>query len=485
MLSISKPATVNPRQLLDQVAIDADWVGLRIVKTISSYRRVRDAKPQANRRSSDYGAMVEVLRDGQIGYGAASSLSPQSLQLAAQTALIQAKAAKAWSLSPFPQAVRPKVSGEYVVSADRGLESLSPREINDLLIRICCALRLSDQVVQTAATAIATQRETWFVSSNGSDIYQSIPSITLDYEATAKDGLITQKRSANGWYAKAYQGGWERLLSDALWEEVQRVGEQALALLTAPECPSETLTLVLAPDQMMLQIHESVGHPLELDRILGDERNYAGGSFVQPQDFGSLRYGSPLMNITFDPTVPSELASYGFDDTGMAAERQYLIRDGILQRGLGGLESQMRSQLPGVACARASSWNRPPTDRMANLNLEPGDTPYQDLIGGIERGVLMQSNRSWSIDDQRYKFQFGCEYGQLIENGQLTKTVKNPNYRSTTPDFWRGLSKVGDRSTWEVFGTPMCGKGEPNQIIWVGHASPLCAFDQIEVFGGG
>ncbi|MEO0540374.1 MAG: TldD/PmbA family protein, partial [Cyanobacteria bacterium P01_A01_bin.105] len=241
---------------------------------------------------------------------------------------------------------------------------------------------------------------------------------------------------------------------------------------------------VLAPDQMMLQIHESIGHPLELDRILGDERNYAGGSFVTPQDFGTLAYGSPLMNVTFDPTVIGEAASYGFDDVGTPARPEYLIRRGRLERGLGGLESQARLGVAGVANARASSWNRPAIDRMANINLEPGDQPFAAIIGQIERGVYMETNRSWSIDDQRHKFQFGCEYGRLIENGQLTHTVKNPNYRSTTPQFWHSLSQVGDRSTWEVYGTPFCGKGEPNQLVRVGHAAPVCAFEQIEVFGG-
>jgi len=242
--------------------------------------------------------------------------------------------------------------------------------------------------------------------------------------------------------------------------------------------------LVLAPDQMMLQIHESVGHPLELDRILGDERNFAGSSFVHLEDFGSLQYGSKLMNIVFDPTVDNQLASYNFDDGGMPATKEYLIQDGVLVRGLGGIESQIRSGVPGVSNLRASSWNRIPIDRMANINLEPGQSTRDEIIKSVERGVYMESNRSWSIDDYRNKFQFGCEYGRMIENGQLTKVVKNPNYRGITNPFWRSLSMVGNQDTFEVFGTPNCGKGEPNQVERVGHASPLCKFDQIQVFGG-
>jgi predicted Zn-dependent protease len=242
--------------------------------------------------------------------------------------------------------------------------------------------------------------------------------------------------------------------------------------------------LLLAPDQMILQIHESIGHPLELDRILGDERNYAGRSFVTPEMFGSYRYGSELLNITFDPTRREQLASYAFDDEGQPAERQFVIRDGILLRPLGSITSQERAGLPGVANARASSWNRPPIDRMANLNLEPGSSSFDSMVGAVERGVYMKANCSWSIDDSRNKFQFGCEWARLIENGRLTTVVKKPNYRGISATFWRNLQMVGDTDTFEILGTPYCGKGEPNQIARVGHASPACLFADVEVFGG-
>ena len=214
-----------------------------------------------------------------------------------------------------------------------------------------------------------------------------------------------------------------------------RIGEQALELLEAEECPKGEMDIVIAPDQMMLQIHESIGHALEVDRILGDERNYAGWSFVKLEDFGTLQYGSKLMNITFDPTLESEFASYAFDDGGLKATKEYLIKDGLLVRGLGGKESQIRSGLDGVANFRSSGWNRAPIDRMANINLEPGDSTFDELIGQVDNGVYMESNKSWSIDDYRNKFQFGCEYGKLIENGKLTKTVKNPNYQSDLNSF--------------------------------------------------
>lgn len=464
--------------------IPADWIGIRAVKENSSTRYVRDGIPQANGKSFTMGAMLEVLVNGCIGYAATNSLDLPSLQAAAQTAYQQALAASKWMIYPFSDRERPKVIGEYNSPYLEPLDALSPGEINNLLIRICQTLKINDKIVQTTASANTTERKTWFVSSNGSQVYQKIVALGTNYGAIAQDGAIVQQRTNNGWQAHCYQGGWELLNQDNLWSQVQQVGEQAVELLTAQECPNTRTNLVLAPDQMMLQIHESVGHPLEIDRILGDERNYAGGSFVKNSDFGNLVYGSPLMNITFDPTVQGEFASYGFDDTGAVATREYVIKEGVLQRGLGSLESQARAGVPGVACARACSWNRPPIDRMANLNLEPGNATFEQIISNIEHGVYMESNRSWSIDDRRYKFQFGCEYAKLIENGKLTKTLRNPNYRATTPEFWHSLTQVGNAENWQMYGTPMCGKGEPNQAIWVGHGSPVCVFANVEVFGG-
>jgi len=268
------------------------------------------------------------------------------------------------------------------------------------------------------------------------------------------------------------------------FEAAPQVASEAVRLLSAPNCPTKTMDLLLAPDQMILQIHESIGHPLELDRILGDERNYAGTSFVTPDMFGTYRYGSDLLNVTFDPTRPEQLASYAFDDEGQPARREYLIKDGVLLRPLGSAISQVRAGVPGVANARASSWNRPPIDRMANLNLEPGTSSFEQMVAAVERGIYMKTNCSWSIDDSRNKFQFGCEWGQLIENGRLTSVVKNPNYRGVSATFWRNLKRVGNAETLRVMGTPNCGKGEPNQIIPVGHASPACLFSNVDVFGG-
>jgi predicted Zn-dependent protease len=287
-----------------------------------------------------------------------------------------------------------------------------------------------------------------------------------------------------GMFDRSQQGGLEVLDRARMSHFCDVLPMEVMQLLTAPNCPTGPRDLVLMPDQMMLQIHESIGHPLELDRILGDERNYAGTSFVTPDMFGAYPYGSPLLNVTFDPTRIEEHATYGFDDDGVPAEKVYVIRGGILERPLGSIFSQARANIGGTANARATSWNRPPIDRMANLNVEPGDSSFDDIIAGVRKGILMTTNCSWSIDDSRNKFQFGCEKAQLIENGKLGAVVKNANYRGVSATFWRSLSAVGNAATVEVLGAPFCGKGEPNQAIGVGHASPVCRFDHVDVFGG-
>ncbi|MFN4278929.1 TldD/PmbA family protein [Thermosynechococcus sp.] len=475
----------NFTAILNQIDLPLDWLGLRYVEEIVTTRSARDGHPEMNRRSRQRGVMVEVLVNGQFAYAAIPEVHSKAIHQAIQHAYQQAKTAAPWRIFNFTAAARGKGKGHYRSPQQQPFDQLSPAEVNYLLRDICHSLRVSDAIVQTRAFVQTVETTSQWFSSDGSQIEQQFYQVLTDMSATAQGAGVVQQRTDHGGLARCYQGGLEWLRVDELRDRAHQIGEQAVELLSAQECPETTTTLVLAPDQMMLQIHESIGHPLELDRILGDERNYAGGSFIHLEDFGQRQYGSPLLNVTFDPTVAGELASYAFDDLGVPAERLYLIKEGRLLRGLGSLESQQRAGVPGVANARACSWNRPPIDRMANLNIEPGTQSFAEIIGTIESGVYMESNRSWSIDDRRLKFQFGCEYAKLIENGRLTRTLRNPNYRGTTPEFWQSLIAVGDASTFDIFGTPFCGKGEPNQAIRVGHGSPVCTFANVQVFGGG
>jgi len=471
----------NIKKALENINVNADWIGLREVKEVATYRVVRDHNPVSNHKSESHGIMVEILKNGQFGYCGINKFDTRSLQFAVEQALTQAEKASAHSLYKFSEEARPKSNGRYLSEYIKGSNSVSPGELNDLLVKANKELKVSDKIVSVSAFGIITETEFNYVSTNGSEVNQNFLMVTTDFSANAQDGNVLQRRTGG---RTGNQIGMEVFEEDRVLSLCNTIGEQAVELLTAEECPSGKFDLVLTPDQMMLQIHESIGHALEIDRILGDERNYAGWSFVRLDDFGKLKYGSDLLNITFDPSVKSELASYGFDDGGLKAEKEYIIKEGLLLRGLGGKESQIRSKVPGVANFRASSWNRAPIDRMANLNLESGNSSYDEIISSVENGVLMETNRSWSIDDYRNKFQFGCEYGKIIKDGKLTKTIKNPNYRGVSTPFWNNLSMVGNESTFEVHGTPNCGKGEPNQVIRVGHASPLCKFNDIEIFGG-
>jgi predicted Zn-dependent protease len=326
------PTTADPIDLLTEAIasldLPADWVGIRATREESVSRSQRDGKPEANRRSLQQGAMVEVLVNGQMGYAATNRLTVAGLRKPPNSPASKPKPLPPGASIAFSPEIRPKVLGVYQTFAEKPLKTLTTAHAHELLSRICQGLKVSDQIVQASASISAKEIDTWLVSTSGTQVHQKFSFFTPSFSATAQEGAIVQTRTNNG-RGHAYQAGWEFLaIGDELWASVQRIGEQAVELLTAPECPDMTTTLVLAPDQMMLQIHESIGHPLELDRILGDERNYAGGSFVKPEDFGQLQYGSDQLNVTFDPTVEQEFASYAFDDTGAVAERQYLIRMG-------------------------------------------------------------------------------------------------------------------------------------------------------------
>ena len=447
----------------------ADFWSVRLHDERSRTYSVRQDVAEPPRLSVDRGAMVSALAGGGAGYCATGDLSPAGLQRALERATQWARATEGRTIVRFDPRRSPAPRGVYE-SPVSGNE-LDGKEIGELLRAECAAAKIDGRIVERVAALQVIDEERRYFTSDGGDVRQRFRFTVPHLRVTANRGVVTQSRSLE----HAQQGGFEQIARSGFAGAGRRLAEEALQLLAAPECPSGKMDLLLMPDQMMLQVHESIGHPLELDRILGDERNYAGTSFVTPDMFGSYRYGSGLLNVTYDPSLPGEAASYAFDDEGMPAARAYLIRDGILVAPLGG---------EGIANSRASGWNRPPIHRMANLNVEPGASGLEEMIASIERGVLMRTNVSWSIDDSRNKFQFGCEWGELIEGGRRRGVVRNPNYRGVSATFWRSLTRVGDASTFEVHGTQYCGKGEPNQAIHCGHAAPACTFAGVEVFGG-
>jgi predicted Zn-dependent protease len=460
-----------------------DFWSLRLVDEWEEALSVRQGVllPVQSRRAR--GALVSVSQGGGQGYAATSDLSHHGLLAALGQALGWAQATVGLGLVPPEMLPRPDHRGRYETPVERPWVALELAEKIAWLTEIGRTLKVHERIVDWEASLGYRRSDVLLVASSGAWIEQRFHDLTPGLRVVANRGSRTQQRSGGG-ALSGRRGGLEQLASLGFADEAPLLAEQALQLLDAPECPEGRRDLILLPRQMALQIHESIGHPLELDRILGDERNYAGTSFVTPEMFGRFRYGSELLNVTFDPGRAGELAGYAFDDEGTPAERVYLIRGGILERPLGGAASQARSGLPGTANARASDWFRPPIDRMANLNLEPGTSSLEGLIAAVERGLLVDANRSWSIDDSRNKFQFGCEIGWLIEDGSLGQPVRNPNYRGVSEHFWRSLAGVGDESTCRVEGVVSCGKGEPNQMIRVGHAAPACLFRGVDLFGG-
>jgi predicted Zn-dependent protease len=466
---------------------NVDYCALRVVEEISEHVSVRQNVPEPTARSVDSGGMVTVIDGTGIGYAATSDLSETGLRAAIDHASEWARLARDRSVFERAPAL-PRPDGRYTAPVAKPF-SLPRADRIELLMRESRDCTMDDRIVDWEASLWTIRAESLMIDADGGEALQSFDTTIPGLHVTAHAGHLTQTRSWGGrGNGLCQQGGFEILERSGFIGSGRQTAEQALQLLAAPNCPSGKFDVILMPDQMMLQIHESIGHPLELDRILGDERNYAGTSFVTLDMFGTYRYGSQLLNVTYDPTRAGEFASFACDDEGMPARREFLIRDGILQRPLGGTVSQQRAQklragISSVATTRACSWNRPPIDRMSNLNVEPGTSTLEEMIGSVDDGVLMETNNSWSIDDSRNKFQFGCEWGRRIRGGQLAEVVRNPNYRGISATFWRSLAMVGNESTLQVMGTPYCGKGEPNQAIRVGHASPACKFTAIDVFG--
>ncbi len=445
----------------------------------------------------EQGAMLTVYWRHGIGYAATADSSAQGLDAAARIALQWAKISDSSGMFcdialPEPVARRLEFGAIEKLEGDEVLAPLGRAQRSsaiEVLRRESDAMNTNPKIVNRSATAEFTERDELILWNGEPVATQSFSFIHSMLLVTAQDSGVIQTRSTGGQYnGICRQGESADSLSVILAGQGARVADEAMQLLAADNCPSGTMDLLLAPDQMTLQIHESIGHPLELDRILGDERNFAGTSFVTLDMFGHYQYGSPLLNVSFDPSVEGELATCATDDEGTPAQRQMLIEAGVLKRPLGAPLSTARAATQGyslgsVANARACAWYRPAIDRMGNINVEPGDQSYQELVAQVDHGLLMRTNASWSIDDSRNKFQFGCEWAQVIRNGRLAEVVRNPNYRGVSASFWRSLAAVGSPQTLEVYGTPYCGKGEPGQIIRVGHRAPMCLFRDVEVFG--
>ena len=319
----------------------------------------------------------------------------------------------------------------------------------------------------------------WFVSSQGHRIDQHIRESGAGISATVIGDGETQRRSYPSYRGQYGTRGWELVDELDIPAHATRIAEEARALLSAPQCPAGETTLILGSEQMALQIHESVGHAIELDRILGWEAAFAGTSWLDLAKINQLRYGSDLMNITIDPTIPGALGSFGYDDEGTPARQRYAVRDGIWVGTLAGRDSAAVAGLDYAGSVRADGWARLPMVRMTNVGLLPGPHTLDEMIAATDDGVLMDMNRSWSIDDKRLNFQFGCEIGWEIKNGKLGRMLRNPTYTGIGPRFWGSMDMLGSQIV--AWGTPNCGKGQPGQIGHTGHPAAAARFQNVRV----
>lgn len=458
------------------------YADIRVVRREFEEIAVKNGKVDALTRNEDYGFGIRVLSRGAWGFAASSKVSRTEMEKTLDRAWKIARASSRMKGKDLRFAPAPAVVDHYRTPVSVDPFSVSPKRKVSLLFESDEILRRNPKVKISEAFMGSYEVEKTFASTEGSFIEQKIVECGAGISATAIEGSEVQVRS----YPNSFRGnfatrGYEWIEGLKIKDHAERVAEEAAQLLSAKPCPSGTTTLILEGSQLALQVHESIGHPIELDRILGTEASYAGTSFLSLDKVGSFRYGSDLVNITADATVPGGLGTFGFDDEGIRAQRVPIISRGILTDLLTSRETAHLLGKGSNATMRADGWNRIPLIRMTNINLEPGEWTLEGMIADTEEGLFLSTNRSWSIDDKRINFQFGTEIGWEIKKGKLGSMVKNPTYTGITPQFWNSCDAVANRDHWQLWGTPNCGKGEPGQVAHVGHGTAPARFRDVRV----
>jgi len=461
------------------LAAGASYADARALVRRNQMVATKNGRVETVRDVESEGIGVRVLVGGAWGFACDRRLSADGAQAAAGKACAFAKAAPGGhsrELAPLEPA-----QGEFRTAVEQDPFTISLADKVEHCLRAERALE--HEAVKVTAAFVRVQREhKVFVSSEGAATEQELFECGGGIDAMATGDGLTQIRShpsAHG--GSSGQAGWEYVESLAFEREAPRVAEQAAALLRADPCPSQVTTVVIDAEQMELQVHESVGHPTELDRVYGTEAAYAGTSFLKPEDLGSLRYGSEHMNVTADPTTPGGLGTFGFDDEGVPAGREPIVRKGILSGFLTSRETAARIGAGAGGSMRADGWNRMPLVRMTNLHIEPGAGTLDDLLADVNEGVYMETNRSWSIDDKRLNFQFGTQIAWEIKRGKLGRMLRDATYTGITPEFWGSLDAVAGRESWQLYGLTNCGKGQPGQSAHVSHGAAPARFRSVQV----
>ncbi|MGH2818904.1 MAG: TldD/PmbA family protein [Actinomycetota bacterium] len=459
----------------------ATYADVRALDQRSESLSVRGPTVESLDRSESVGLGVRVLVDGAWGFAASATLTDEEAARVATLALEVGRASATATSTRIELVPEPAHDATWSSPAQRDPLAVPLEEKVATLAAATEMMEKEDDVRVGRGTMDLLRSTSWFVSSEGSRIRQTVTQTGAGIEAIAvRDGEV-QIRSYPGSFRGHFASAGYELVDEAdLPAHAQRTAEEAVALLGAPECPSVETTLVLDGHQVMLQVHESVGHPTELDRVLGMEAAYAGTSWVAIEDLGGLRYGSELVNITADATMEGGLGSFAYDDEGVEAQRVDLVREGVL---VGFQTSRETAALVGAersnGTMRAEGWDNFPLIRMTNINLLPHEGSLDDLLADIDDGIFMSTNKSWSIDDKRKNFQFGCEIAWEIKKGHLGRMLKNPRYTGITPQFWASCDAIAGPEEWKVHGTPNCGKGQPGQTMRVGHGTAPARFRNV------
>jgi TldD protein len=453
----------------------------RHVVTVEQRAGVRNGRVEVASHDETDGIGVRVRLGGAWGFAATRDTS----RAGAEEALARAIAlAEAQPPAPArPRTTEPPATGHWTHAFDRDPTEVPLEEKLSLLAAAEHALRGDPRIVRTDAAATATKIVQAFASTEGAACTQERVMCGAGVAAVAvHDGELQHRTYPTAHGGDVGLSGWEHVLALDLLGHAPRVAAEAVELLTAPACPSGRATIVLHPEQVALQIHESVGHALELDRILLGEAAYAGTSWVRPEDLGALRYGSEHMTVVADATLPKALGTFGWDDEGTPARRTTLIERGELRAALSDREAAAAVGAESAGCARAQGFDRQPIVRMTNVSLAAGDAgSFADLLADTGDGLYLETNRSWSIDDRRLHFQFATEIAREIKGGELGRLLRNPSYAGTTPSFWSSLDAVCSEEAWELWSVTNCGKGEPGQFMAVSHGAAPARFRDVEI----
>lgn len=465
--------------------LGAEFGEVRVERRVDESLRTKNLEVEVLSRRESAGIGIRVLYKGAWGFAATGDLSEGGVRRAAEQALAIARASASLLREPVRLAPEPAHRGTYVTPVKKDPLAVPIQDKLALLFAAAERILRVPGVLMAKGSLAAWRIEKWFGNTEGSEIHQVITSCGAGIEAyAAKPGEMQKRSFPNSFGGDFANAGYEFIESLGLVENAERIGEEAVALLSAPVCPTGVFNVIINGSQMALQVHESLGHPAELDRVLGTELSYAGGSFLTLEKRGNFRYGSEIVNIVADATAPGGLGTFGYDDEGVEAQRVDLVREGVFVGYLTSRETAGKLGLPrSSGAARASSWARIPLVRMTNINLLPGKGRLADLLADTEHGIYFETNKSWSIDDRRVNFQFGTEIAWEIRNGKKVRMLKNALYTGITPQFWGSCVAIAGPEEWRLWGLPNCGKGEPGQVMQVGHGAAPAKFTNVQVRG--